>query len=320
MKLRQSLVAACVCTILLGGVTARAKDKKPVQTGWAEVTSTAVEVYRKASVGKKSLAHLSPRSLVPTFESKQSKSVQWTKISTADPATLQPVTGWVESSRLKTFPTDQFPSDEDLQKVLGGAFLEDIHTQDMRMLRYLLRPGDQEPTLLVFIGATFLPQTRLQAFVKKDGNWTAGPSFEYMPVQLKTGLAEIEIRDLIGDGRDCLITREPFAQSFGASGVNLVIRRIEGDVFKTVWQAPLEIRNLSSYPPKIKVLSPPEKNIGIPGSISTGEVEYRRSGKVEEPVWKGKVDFHIPGREKPLNTVNVEKVCPWNGSEFAPLN
>lgn len=320
MKLKRSFATTYVLITLVAGVTAQAKDKKPVQTGWAEVTNTAIEVYPRPSAGKKSLVRLSPSSLVPTFESKQSKSSQWTKVSTANPATLEPVTGWVESNSLQVFPTEQFPSDEDLQKVLGGAFLEDIHTQDMRMLRYVLRRGNQEPLLLVYIGSTFLPQTRIQTFERKDGNWAAGPSFEYMPVQLKTGVADIELRDLLGDGHDCLVTREPFAQSFGASGVNLVIRRVEGNTFKTLWQAPLEIKNLSSFPAKINVLAPPEKNIGTPGTVSTGKVEYRREGKVEEPVWKGKIDFYIPGREKPVNTVSVEKVCPWNGSEFKPLN
>ena len=199
MKLKHSFAAAFVSITLVAGAMAQAKDKQPVQTGWVEVINATVDVRSKPSVGKKSLARLSPGALVAAYESKQSGSVQWTKVSTANPATLEPVTGWVESGRLQVFPKEQFPSDEELQKVLGGAFLEDIHTQDMRMLRYVLRRGDQEPLLLVYIGSTFLPQTRLQTFVKKDGNWAAGPSFEYMPFQLKTGVAEIEIRDLLGD-------------------------------------------------------------------------------------------------------------------------
>src|SRR5512144_562493 len=119
MNLKTSLVAAVTCAILVIGVTARAEDKKPVQTGWAEITNTATDVRSKPSAGKKSLARLSPGSLVAAYESKQSDAAQWTKVITTNPATLQPVAGWVESGRLQVFPTGRFPSDEDLQKVLG---------------------------------------------------------------------------------------------------------------------------------------------------------------------------------------------------------
>jgi hypothetical protein len=320
MKLNRSRTVVRILAFLLVAGIATAKEKKPIQTGWAEVVDAAVEVHSKPSTGKKVLAHLGAGALVGTFDTKRSHDVEWTQVHVANLGTLELVAGWVESSRLKMFPTDRFPSDADIEKLLGGVYLEDINTRYLQIARYLVPRAHQEPALAAYIGATSMPNTRLQAFEMTGGKWTAGPYVEFPFSQLKTGVTEIEVRDLVGDGNECLVTHEPFAQSFGASGVNLVIRRIEANAFKTLWQAPLDMKNLSSYPPKIKMLDPPEKNIGAPGTVSTGTVEYRRNGRVEEPVWEGKVEFHIPGRESPVDTLKVEKVCPWNGSEFAPLN
>lgn len=304
--------------LLFCGVAA-AKDKKPKQTGWAEVLKSDTQVFAKPSAGKKASAQLGPRALVAVYESKHSGGADWTQVQTVVPATLAPVTGWVESTRLKMIPTGRFPSDEDLENLLGGEYLEDVNTRSMQIARYLVGQRDREPLLAAYIGATFIPQTRLQVFEMRGGTWTAGPYLEFMSSQLKTVVTEVEVRDLVGDGNDCLVTHEIFAQTFGSSGVNLVIRRIESGAFKTLWQAPLELRNLSSYPPKIKILDPPEKNIGVSGTVSTGKVTYQPNGPVQEPLWKGNVEFHVPGREKPVNTLNVEKACHWDGKEFAPL-
>jgi len=34
---------------------------------------------------------------------------------------------------------------------------------------------------------------------------------------------------------------------------------------------------------------------------------------------KGKVEFFHFGREEPVDAVTIEKACPWDGKEFAPL-
>ena len=129
----------------------------------------------------------------------------------------------------------------------------------------------------------------------------------------------MEARDLTGSGDDCLITREPFRLGPETRGVNLIIRRIEGHGFMILWTAPLESRNLASYPPKLQILQPPERNIGAAGTVTTGEVSFRQRGEVFEPAWKGKVEFYSVGSEKPLDTTTFEKVSPWDGTRFAPL-
>ena len=123
----------------------------------------------------------------------------------------------------------------------------------------------------------------------------------------------------MGDGNECLVTHEPFKSQTHYDGVNMVIRRMEADNFKTLWQAPLEFRNLASFPPKVQKLDPPEKNIGTPGTITTGKVEFRARGHMSEPFWKGTIAFYVQGRAAPIDTVTYEKLCPWDGSKFTPL-
>jgi len=128
-----------------------------------------------------------------------------------------------------------------------------------------------------------------------------------------------EVRDLLGDGNECLVTKEAF--SFGPEnhGVKMVIRRIEGNALRTLWEAPLEFRNLASYAAQPRVGQPPEKNIGSPGTVTRGSVEFQARGNLSEPVWRGSIEFYVFGREQPLQKVSVEKLCSWEGTQFAPL-
>jgi len=136
---------------------------------------------------------------------------------------------------------------------------------------------------------------------------------------MNVSLKVLEIRDLVGDGNECLVTREPFDLGLENRGIRIVIRRLEGAELKTLWEAPLERRNLSSYPPKTRLLQPPERNIGEPGTVTTGTVDFLARGGRHEPVWKGKVEFYVVGREAPVNSIAFEKTCAWQGTKFAPL-
>src|SRR5512142_3090019 len=90
-----------VLAFLLVAGAAAAKDKKPTQTAWAEVLKSDTQVFAKPSVGKKASAQLGAGALVAVYESKHSGGADWTQIHIVVPATLAPVTGWVESTRLK---------------------------------------------------------------------------------------------------------------------------------------------------------------------------------------------------------------------------
>ena len=297
-----------------------AKEKKPSSsTGWCVATVDKLEVTPKPADRKKTLAQLGRGSVLATFEVKQKDGRSWTRVRAVDPAKLTPEMGWVDSSRVESLPLSQFPEDSELLKLLGGPYLDDFAAANTSMARYLVRRAGGDPLLVCFLGSPIFPTARLQVFARAQGRLTLGPYLEVPFADLQAGIRHVEVRDLLGDGNECLITREVFAAGAENQGVNLVVRTIAAEGFKTRWKAPVEFRNLGTYPPKLQILSPPEKNIGAPGTVTKGDVEFRLRGKVSEPVWKGKVEFYAVGREEPVESVPLEKVCAWDGSKFAPL-
>jgi len=146
-----------------------------------------------------------------------------------------------------------------------------------------------------------------------------GAPLNFLIAEMQPGIVWLELRDLGGDGSDCVITKEPFREQTQTYGTFLRIRKIADGNFQLVWQVPIDYHNLSQYRPKMQILQPPEQNIGALGTVTTGEVTYRPQGKGQEPVWKGKVEFFVFGREKAVDSVDIEKACPWDGKKFAPL-
>jgi hypothetical protein len=136
---------------------------------------------------------------------------------------------------------------------------------------------------------------------------------------MSPGILSGEVRDLLGDRNECLVTHEPFREGPEALGVNIVIRRLEGGNFRSLWAAPIESRNLGSFPSRLQKLHPLEKNAGAPGTVTKGEVEFQRRGNTYVPVWKGKVEFFAVGQDKPIDEVKLSKACAWDGFEFQPL-
>ncbi len=136
---------------------------------------------------------------------------------------------------------------------------------------------------------------------------------------MQAGISALEARDLLGDGNECLVTREGFNLGPANSGVNVVIRRLEAGTFKLLWRAPVEFSNLGSFPARYQTFTPPQKNIGLPGTVTKGDIEFRARGRISEPVWKGKVEVHVLGRDEPVDTINIERLCGWDGTKFAPL-
>ena len=294
------------------------KKRAAAPTSWGYVVR-GTNVVAKPGGHKPALLKLGRGALVTIIAEKSHASAPWARIRAIDPATLEPVVGWVESNQIETEPPSQYPSDSELLKQLGGVYLEDLTASSAQIVRYIMAQGQSGPALVCFIGTRVLPQTRLQIFQSSNGRFNPGPYIEFPSSEMQSAITSIEVRDLAGGGRDCLITHEPFKTQTHYDGVNMVIRKIDGGTFKTLWQAPLEFRNLASFPPKLQKLDPPENNIGTPGTITTGTVEFRARGQINEPFWKGKIAFYIPGREKPIDTVSLEKLCPWDGSKFAPL-
>lgn len=304
--------------ILLAAVPGVARSKKPLQTSWGYVPSGPVVVYARPSAKNPGALRLGRGALVALFETKARNGGRWAEVGAVDPATLEPVQGWVDASLIQTFPLEAFPADAQLLEEMGGEYLQDFAAEHTEFARYLVKQGGGKVALVCFLGSASMPQARLQVFEPGPGKFRAGPHLEFPFSDLNSGVTSVEVRGLAGAG-ECLITREPFRFEPRNEGVNLVIRQIHGAALQTLWKAPLQFINLASFPPRIRILEPLEKNIGAPGTVTEATVDFQERSGVRVPVWKGTIEFHIQGREAPLQTRHVEKVCPWTGSEFAPV-
>jgi hypothetical protein len=258
-------------------------------------------------------------SLVPVFNTKERGGAKQALVRIFNLGTGSPEAGWVEVAPADVLPPDAYPRDSDLLRQLGEPYLDDFTAAHTRVARFLVRQGQSPPILLCYVYAQPLPTARLVAFTPSAGKFLPTASQDYSINDFKAGITSMEIRDLLGDGIESFITREPFREGPDTTGTNLIIRRIEGNKFLTLWQAPVDFRNFSAFNSKIQILQPPEKNIGAPGTVTAGDVTFRTHGKGQEPVWKGKVEFFALGREKAVDSVSLEKVCPWDGNQFAPL-
>jgi len=306
------------CLSFIPGSFGKEKET-PKPTAWGYVRGQGVEARLQTSGNKPALTRLGHGALVTVLDPGAKGSSSSVRIGAVDPATLSPQTGNIDLSQIEIMPLDKFPSDAELLRLVGGRFLDDLIAAGTTVARFLLRQGDQPPALLCLLGGSDLPYTQLQVFLPSRGKLVAGPSLNFPTSEMQVGLASVEVRDLVGDGNECFISREPFSFGPESGGAHYLIRRIEDGELKVLWKVPIEFRNLALFPPNPEVAEPPEDNIGAPGTISRATIEFRARGNVSQPVWKGKVEFYVFGREKPVQSVSIERVCPWDGKKFAPL-
>lgn len=309
-----------LAVIFSGAALAAAKERSPQNpVGWGYVASGPVEIRVKSEERARTLTRLNHGALVPVMSFKEKGKTKQARIQVVDMAELIPQTGWIDSSRVEVLPWEQFPKDADLLRMIGGPYLDDFTAAHTQIARFLVKQGSAEPALVCFLGSRDQPSVRLQVFERAQGKFLLGPYVEFASSEMQSGISSLEIRDLLGDGNECLISREPFRLALGDKGVSMVIRRIEHQALTELWEAPLESRNLEAYPARIQVLQPPERNIGAAGTVTKGDVEFRARGSLLEPFWHGKVEFHVVGREEATDSVKIEKLCPWDGTKFSPL-
>jgi hypothetical protein len=320
MRFTRPLSAFLILLSMHFGFRAMGKEtpeENPI--GWGYVRGKAVEVAPKPHQHKPGPVRLGRGALVPLWKWENKQGTRWAQVHVVNLENLKPVDGWIESSQIEELSPDKFPTDAALRHLLGGVFLDDYTASHTQITRFLIQQGSAGPALICFITSPLLPSARLVAFFSVSGKLVPGPSLEFPAAEIQAGITSAEVRDLLGDGNECLVTREPFRTGPETRGAIEVIRRFAGQEFQTLWKAPVEFRNLGAYPARLKVLQPPQKNIGEPGTVAAGEVTFRQRGSLYEPVWKGKVEFYVVGREEPVQSVPFEKVCPWDGTRFQPL-
>ncbi len=320
--MRRCILAAILISLM--GVSlplpASAQEVKlPPGVGWIYLQTGSRTMVPGSGSLKGKTVKIGQGSLVPVFNTRTKDGVKSALVRIFDLGTANLQVGWVEVAQTDVLPLDSYPTDSDLLRQLGEPYLDDFTAAHTHLARFLLRQGPNPPILLCYVYANPLPVAKLVAFTPSQGKFLLSASLDYSISNFKAGIILMDIRDLLGDGEECLITHEPFQEGPDSTGTNVVIRRIEGNKFQTLWQAPMGYRNFSVFTSKIQILQPPEKNIGAPGTVTAGDVTFRPQGKGQAPVWKGKVEFFAFGREKPVDSVSIEKMCPWDGKQFTPL-
>jgi hypothetical protein len=308
-----------LATMLAAALLPAKEHNKDVPIAWCHIQAEQTEVARRAGGQGTFSLSLSRGTLAPVIKTRSSNGRNLALIRMTDLATLRPMEGWVDSSQTEIISLDRFPSDEALLRQLESEYQDEFIASRVAVVRWLIRQGDSGTALVCFIVSTTLPVARLVAFLPAQGTFIPGPSLDFPFSEMKPGIISGEVRDLLRDGNECFVTREPFRKGIATRGVNMVIRRLENGSFQSLWTAPIEFRSLDSFPSRLQILQPPEKNIGAPSTVTKGEVEFQQSANVQAPVWKGKVEFFTAGGGKPIQSVSVTKVCAWDGSRFAPL-
>jgi hypothetical protein len=294
--------------------------KAPVDPlGWLYLRDGARDLSVSEEDLQKVTRHLPQGSLVPVMKTKEKRGETYGRVASLNLETGLPELGWVKMDLAEMKPLATYPPDTDLVPLLGDPYLDDVTAKHTFLARYAVRQAQGPDLLLCYVLTAQLSMAKLVVFTPTQGKYSPGASLNVPITELQTGITSLEVRDLLGDGSDCIISKETFRDLEQTYGTNLMIRRIVDGQFQIVWQAPLKYQNFSQYFAKLNILQPPEKNFGAPGTVTTGAVTFRPNGKGQEPVWSGKVEFFIVNREKALDTVKLEKACPWDGKEFTPL-
>jgi len=308
----------CICITAAGTLPAKQKEPgRPI--AWCYVRERPLEVERKG-LGRKTISvSLGRGTLAEVVRTDSGNGRARVLLRIVDLATLTPFDGWADSSQAETFPLDRFPGDEEILRELRIEPPGSSPSSRAVVARWLLRQGRTGRALVCFVASAGMPISQLAAFLPVAGKYKRATQLEFPFSEMKPGIVSGEVRDLLGDGNECLITHEPYRAGPLTVGLNMVIRRLEQGKFSTLWTASLVAQNLESFPPDTKILEPPEKNAGSPGTVTKAEVEFEPRGKIYIPVWKARVEFFAAGQDKPLASVSVTKACGWNGSAFEPV-
>ncbi len=302
---------------------AAAKERKqtgpPAPIGWLDLHAGSRNFSVPEPDLQKVTRNLARGALLPVFKTKEKRGAKFAQVGALNFGTGSSELGWVEINSSDLKPSESYPLDSELLRLLGAPYLDDFTAEHTDIARFLVRQAQGPPALLCYVLTAPLSMAKLVIFTLSQGKYLPGTALNILISEMKAGITSLEIRDLVGDGSDCIITKEPFREQAQTYGTNVRIRKIADGQFQVLWQAPIEFQNLSQYSSKMEILQPPEQNIGVPGTVTTGDVTFRPSGRGQEPVWKGKVEFFVFGRDKAVDSVNIEKACPWDGQGFAPL-
>ena len=321
MRCQTYAVVLMVAASLSPLLTAKEKPERlpAAPIGWIYLERGATSLTVPGEDLQRYRRHLGWGTICPVFRTNEKHGIQWARVRAFNFDTGRSELGWLKLGEVTMLPPETYPADADLLRALGDPYLDDFAADHTSIARVLVHRGQSPALLVCYVYTEPLAIAKLVVFTPNQEKYVPGRPVDFSINDMKSGITSLEVRDLLADKNEFLIAREPFRAELQNQGTNLVIRRVEAGQLVNVWQAPVEFRNLSQYSPKVQILQPLEANIGAPGTVTTGDVTFRAQGKVETPVWQGKAEFFVVGRDKALNSVAIEKVCPWDGKQFAPL-
>ena len=320
------IIALLAGTWMISATEVGLRAKKPPEIiGWAYVKTPGVQLRRKHKESARPLLKLRRGAVLPVFRIHAKKGPRWFAAVGVNLGDATPLRGWISEDQVELLGRDAAPGDRAVLAQMGRPFSEDRISASAQVARLFWQSGGSRKDLVVTVASLWLPAPVSRVFEQVEGEYVPAPEArQFSPPDFSaeggTGIESMEVLDLIGDGRECLITVEGFQQGPKIEGRRLVIRRLSGGKVEKIWDAPTMVSNLGSYPGKLKILRPPELNIGQPATVTHGKVEF-----ISRPQggflfrWEGEIEFYLLGRDAPVEIISLKKTFRWNGREFSAV-
>ena len=202
---------------------AAAKEKKPTgpaaPIGWLDLHAGS----RKFSVSEEDLQkatrNLPQGALLPVFKTKEKHGAKFAQVGALNLETGSSELGWVEIKSGDLKPPESYPLDSELLRLLGAPYLDDFTAEHTDIARFLVRQAQGPPALLCYVVTAPLSMAKLVIFTPSQGKFLPGAALNIPISEMQAGITSLEIRDLVGDGSDCVITKEPFRVIFAGLSI-----------------------------------------------------------------------------------------------------
>src|SRR5208283_4020720 len=164
--------------------------------------------------------------LLPVFKTKEKRGAKFAQVGALNFGTGSSELGWVEINSSDLKPPESYPLDSELLRLLGAPYLDDFTAEHTDIARFLVRQAQGPPALLCYVYTAPLSLAKLVIFTPSERKFLPGAALNFPLSEMQAGITSLEVRDLVGEGSDCVITKEPFREQAQTFGSVLRIRRL----------------------------------------------------------------------------------------------